>query len=461
MWPVVVIFAGGFLSGLLALVALQALGVYVLIKRLNRKTQQQQASHSSSSPPHHQDLDPQQSLDYAHNKKGYVWVLDPDQVLKNWPVEKVQKDQRRKRSSLRSIPSENRQKSRTDSGGSHRVIPLKGCAIEAVSATSLSSRKWAKRFPIKVESKTSPIYNASKTTSWEKESWCKALRLASSDDQEKLNWFIKLNEEFLRYLTSLNTEYPSFMKPSVGFYVEPIDRASRFDGSESKVRLFWKKLAKKASKSGVENKVSSLLGREERKINDKYHPSHDPAFSGSVGKNDPTLKAPITSEEENILLPSSSTSSRASSLSQLQVISDTDADEKLNVDEGTLCWNLIISRLFFDAKSNDRMKSLMQARIQRTLSNMRTPSYIGEIICTDLNLGNLPPYIHDIETRLEVRDLDLQKGVVDTDVGSSSVRDASSDLLEGFEDLGKQLNFSEGTVDSQEWKDEGNPKSDN
>ncbi|KAJ6960878.1 hypothetical protein NC653_038782 [Populus alba x Populus x berolinensis] len=430
---------------------------------------------------------------------GYVWVLDPDQVLKNWPVEKVQKDQKKKKELLEVNPIRKQAKIKdrslilTDSGGSHRVIPLKGCAIEAVSATSLSSRKWAKRFPIKVESKTSPIYNASKTvfifleTSWEKESWCKALRLASSDDQEKLNWFIKLNEEFLRYLTSLNTEYPSFMKPSVGFYVEPIDRASRFDGSESKVRLFWKKLAKKASKSGVENKVSSLLGREERKINDKYHPSHDPAFSGSVGKNDPTLKAPITSEEENILLPSSSTSSRASSLSQLQVISDTDADEKLNVDEGTLCWNLIISRLFFDAKSNDRMKSLMQARIQRTLSNMRTPSYIGEIICTDLNLGNLPPYIHgirvlpthmnevwawevdieycgglvlDIETRLEVRDLDLQKGVVDTDVGSSSVRDASSDLLEGFEDLGKQLNFSEGTVDSQEWKDEGNPKSD-
>jgi len=123
---------------------------------------------------------------------------------------------------------------------------------------------------------------------------------------------------------------------------------------------------------------------------------------------------------------------------------------------------------------------------QRTLSNMRTPSYIGEVICTDLNLGNLPPYIHgirvlpthmnevwawevdieycgglvlDIETRLEVRDLDLQRGLVDTDVGSSSVRDASSDLLEGFDHLGKQLNFSEGTVDSQEWRDEDNPKS--
>ncbi|KAJ6735400.1 TESTIS-EXPRESSED SEQUENCE 2 PROTEIN-LIKE ISOFORM X1 [Salix purpurea] len=277
------------------------------------------------------------------------------------------------------------------------------------------------------------------------------------------------------------------MKPSVGFYVEPIERASRIDGSESKVRMFWKKLARKASKSGVENKVSSLLGREERKSNDKYHPSHDPSFSSSVGKNDPTLKAPITSEEDNISLSSSSTISRASSLSQLPAVSDADADEKLNVDEGTLCWNLIISRLFFDAKSNDRIKSLTQARIQRSLSNMRTPSYIGEVICTDLNLGNLPPYIHgirvlpthmnevwawevdieycgglvlDIETRLEVRELDSQKGVVNTDSGPSSVRDACQDLLEGFEHHGKQLNFSEGTVDSREWRDEGNPKSD-
>ncbi|KAF9664272.1 hypothetical protein SADUNF_Sadunf17G0138800 [Salix dunnii] len=499
MWSVVVIFAGGFLSGLLTLVALQALGVYFFIKRLNRKTRQQQASHSPPPPPHHQDLDPPQSLDYVHDKKGYVWVLESDKVLKNRSVEKVPKDQKKKKELLEVTPIRKQAKIKDrslvliDSGGSQIVIPLKGCAIEAVSATSLPSRKWAKRFPIKVESKTSPIYNASKTvfifleTSWEKESWCKALRLASSDDQEKLNWFIKLNEEFLRYLTSLNTEYPSFMKPSVGFYVEPIDRASRFDGSESKVRMFWKKLARKASKSGVENKVNSLLGREERKSNDKYHLSHDPSFSGSVGKNNPTMKAPITSEEENISLSSSSTISRASSLSQLPVVSDADADEKLNVDEGTLCWNLIISRLFFDAKSNDRIKSLTQARIQRSLSNMRTPSYIGEVICTDLNLGNLPPYIHgirvlpthmnevwawevdieycgglvlDIETRLEVQELDSQKGVVNTDSGPSSVRDACQDLLEGFEHHGKQSNFSEGTVDSQEWRDEGNPKSD-
>ncbi|KAJ6857834.1 hypothetical protein NC651_039307 [Populus alba x Populus x berolinensis] len=54
----------------------------------------------------------------------------------------------------------------------------------------------------------------------------------------------------------------------------------------------------------------------------------------------------------------------------------------------------------------------------------------------------------------------MEKGVVNTDSGSSSIRDVSSDLLEGFEHLGEQLNLSEGTVDSHEWKDEGNTKPD-
>lgn len=113
---------------------------------------------------------------------------------------------------------------------------------------------------------------------------------------------------------------------------------------------------------------------------------------------------------------------------------------------------------------------------------MRTPSYIGEIVCTDIDTGNLPPYVHgmrvlptdmnevwalevdieyaggvvlDIETRLEVRELDVQKGIVDVNSEeASSVGDVASDLLEGFEYFGKQLNISEG----QEHKDEGDPK---
>ncbi|KAF2312545.1 hypothetical protein GH714_035023 [Hevea brasiliensis] len=224
------VFVTGFSAGALAVVALEALGVYVFFKRLNRKIRQEQAKLSNESS--HKDLDHRQSLDYFYNKKGFVWVLEPDKVPKNWAVEKIPKEQKKKKDVFEVNPVKKHAKIKdrclilTDSNGSPATFPLKGCIVEAVSATDLSSRKWAKRFPIKVESKTSVIYNASKTvyiyleTSWEKESWCKALRLASCDDEGKLNWFTNLSEEFHCYLASLNTGYPSFMKPSAGFNAE-------------------------------------------------------------------------------------------------------------------------------------------------------------------------------------------------------------------------------------------------
>lgn len=116
---------------------------------------------------------------------------------------------------------------------------------------------------------------------------------------------------------------------------------------------------------------------------------------------------------------------------------------------------------------------------------MRTPSYVGEVICTDINTGNLPPYIHgmkvlptdmndvwalevdigyyggavlNVETRLEVRELDFQKGSEDSSSESGSVRDVSTELLEEFEYFGKQLNLAEGTADVLEHKEECDPK---
>lgn len=109
---------------------------------------------------------------------------------------------------------------------------------------------------------------------------------------------------------------------------------------------------------------------------------------------------------------------------------------------------------------------------------MRIPSYVGEVICTDVDPGNLPPYIHSmrvlpvdmsevcalevdieysggavlgIETRLEVRELD-------SNPDANSVEDVSSDLLEGFEHFGKQLNLDEETIDAPEKKEEADPK---
>ncbi|KAF8389532.1 hypothetical protein HHK36_024047 [Tetracentron sinense] len=521
----------GILLGALTIIVVEALALLLLLNRLISKNEAKSADSRDS-----RDLDTEQSLDFAYNKQfglldlskinslfcaisnvkivffcifklflgmelfdffvyqGVVWVLESEKVPKT--DDKLPKEQKSKKEIFEVHPVKRYAKIKdrslilTDSDSSHVKIRLVSCMIAAVSATNLSSRKWAKRYPIKVESRSSVVYNGSKTcylyleTSWEKESWCKALRLASCDKNERLNWYAKLSEEFRSYLTSLNAGYPSFMKPSTGFYGEPTDRANRFDGSSSKVRLFLKKLAKKASKNGVENKASgsSSSGREERKIGEKSRSVQDIGSGTGSVKTALTEKTANSSLEEDTGPPLQSTLSHSGSQSLISVISEADSDDKFVIDEGTLCWNLLISRLFFDAKRNAEMKSFIQARIQRTLSNMRIPSYIGGVTCTDLDPGNLPPYIHsmrvlpmdmnevwameldieysggailDIETRLEVREPDFQKGIVNTSLESSSVEEATSELLEGFEYFGNQLKLSEKTVDEIKKKDEG------
>ncbi|KAL5747019.1 hypothetical protein ACOSQ2_024316 [Xanthoceras sorbifolium] len=485
------LFLIGLFLGAIAVVGLEAAVLLYVFKRLIRKTKSSTASSLDSNTP----LDPQQSLDFATNKKGVVWVLESDKIPKNWFATK---DQKKKKDFLEVSPVRKHAKIKdgalilSQSDGSQTPIPLKGCIIQAVSASTLPSKKWAKRFPIRVENKTSVIYNVSRTiyiyleTSWEKESWCKALRLASCDDKKRLDWFTKLSEDFRSYLASLNTGYPSFMKPSVGLIAEAIDKVGKLDGSSSKVRQFWKRFSRKNSKPCLESKAlyTSTLGREERKIFEKSRPSQDSVLGASFVKSG-TSKVPNYFVDENEE-PSASAFLRSGSQS-ISVTSEADSEDKFTVDEGTLCWNLLISRLFFDAKGNAEMKSSIQARIQRTLSNMRIPSYIGEVICTDMDIGNLPPYVHglrvlagdmnevwafdvdieysggavlDVATRLEVCELNAQKGIVDENSESSSVGDVSSDLLEGFEYFGKQLNASEGTIAGQDQKDEGDPKLD-
>lgn len=227
----------------------------------------------------------------------------------------------------------------------------------------------AKKFPIKVESTTSVIYNGSKTiyiyldTSWEKEAWCKALYLASCDQKEKIKWFTQLDEEFHSYLTSLNSVYHSFIKRSVGSSVEVIEKASKPDGSSSKVRQFFKKVAKRTSRVGLENisTWTSLSGNEGKKNTEKLRACQDAVLATGL------LKTASTSKHlQNSMLEDSPLLSSKYSGSQTlhSVSSDVDADEKFGIDEGTLCWNLLISRLFFDAKGNEQLKRSMQARIQ-------------------------------------------------------------------------------------------------
>jgi hypothetical protein len=204
--------------------------------------------------------------------------------------------------------------------------------LAITSPSAFPSR--AKRYPIKLESKESQISGGSKVcyvyaeTSFEKESWCKALRLASTTDKGKHEFHAMLAQEFRSYISSLKAGYPCFLKPSMlsGQEQVLVDSTVKTDGS-SKFRNLLKKLAKKAPiKASSESKTTPLTSKQ--------------------GTKQPTTP-----------------SSPVSSNSQVSDPSHTNVEEKL-ADEGTLCWNLLFSRLFFDAKMNGEVTKAIKERIQ-------------------------------------------------------------------------------------------------
>ncbi|XP_023001773.1 uncharacterized protein LOC111495814 [Cucurbita maxima] len=474
-------FLFGFGFGVVAILAAEALAVYIILNKLSKRSQKDLAI--ANAKLEQSEPDPLQSLEFLSNKQGWVWILESN-VLEDM-IEKAPGEQKKGKDFLEVTPVKKyaRIKDQTliisESDGNTKTIQLNGCTIEAVSAATLPSRKWVKRFPLKLENRTSIVYNESKTififleTSWEKESWCKALRLASCVDKERLQWFANLQKEFHSYTSSLRTGYPSFMKPSAGYYSEATDKDIK-PNAPSKVQLFFKKLAKKTSKAASDYKVkfSSSSLREEKNFSDRFHPSPGFVSSSGLGKGIPKAQSTKSLFEEDMATPSMVHS--GSHHGHASVISEADSDDRFLTDDGTLSWNLLMSRFFFDAKSNEGLMKSLHDRIQRMLSNMRTPSYIREVSCTKVHPGNLPPNINtirvlpfelsevwafevdfeysggfalDIETRIEVHELDLQKSAVDSKSDSSDVGEVSS-FLEVY--LGKQFSTSEGTEQNDE-----------
>ncbi|VVA95129.1 unnamed protein product [Arabis nemorensis] len=478
------VFVSGFLLGILAIVAVEVAGFLYLLKRLNRKR------NLHESNPTLKDSDPRQSIDFSLNKQGVIWILEVDDSIKDWMRENgLPKEQKKKRDILEVHPVRRFARIKdhklilSDSDGTKTDITLKGCSVEAVSGSGLPTRKWAKRFPIQIESKTSVLYKGNHAfyiyleTSWEKESWCKALRLAAFENQERFIWSTKLKDDFRKYMASLNVAYPSFMKPSAGFTFEPLDKGVKTDGGpSSKVRLLWKKFSKKYS-----TKVNTApSNREDKKTSNR--PYQDSQSTGSSGRSTPARKMQDNIPEETDVQVFPRSWSHGSH------VSDLDSEDKFFADEGTSVLNLLISRMFFDVKRNTGLKSLVHERTQRVLSSMRIPSYIGELICCDVDIGTLPPYIHgtrilpmemdgvwafeldieytggaglQVETRVDAREEDLQKGIAEK-LQPNSAGDVPPDLLEDLADFEKQLNVpGGGTVDApQDAKNGGSDKAD-
>ncbi|KAJ3692962.1 hypothetical protein LUZ60_012057 [Juncus effusus] len=431
-------FSLGFLLGFVGLIALEIVAILHIIRRLGRKKESTEVLEKKER----RDLagDP---IPFSVDKKGFIWVLDPEKIPKISTdgvstSEGSAKDLTAKKNIVEVVPVKKFAKIEDDSliiteqDGSKSTIELVNCKALAVSSSDLPSKKWDKRYPIKLESNGNEFYNGTKTiyiyaeTSWEKESWCKALNLAIN--KEKQTIFSEINKEFHYYLSSLNSNYPSFLKPSILLTESSLDKQNNKNVGPTKVGILLKKLAKKASnKTGIESSRTS---------------------SGEINE--------VRNNYEKL----------------------EGLDEKIGDDEGTLCLNLLLSRLFFDAKRSEAISSFINDRIKRTLSNARIPTYIKQIMCTSINLGSVPPFITksrvlpmnldelcalelefeysggiklNFETRLEIQEAELQKEILE---GQNGNLEAGSELMEGMEQYRNDLKGVEREVGDNNTKEE-------
>ncbi|KAF3781476.1 Testis-expressed sequence 2 protein [Nymphaea thermarum] len=484
-----------YLAGAVTVLIVEAGLLLYALDRLSRKQKPESlVQQETDSVP---ELAPDHSVVSLLTKKGVIWVLEPEKVPKIHLSESNQQKSKREVFDIAPVRRFARLEGQAlilrDAEGGQSSIRLDGCTVAAVSASNLPTRKWAKRYPIKLEKKNSVVYNGSEIcyiyveTSWEKESWCRALRLASRMDKTKQRWYMKISQEFRQYVTTLNAQYPFFSKPPAAVFTEPTDRSQRLDGS-SRVRLFLKKLAKKAAKVGSEGRMENapFLASEEKRSSNKFGATDITPY-GASSKAFSVEKNNASSSQKDLTFP---VGVEIGASDQVSVSSDMEQDsgpscslegcqEKPSIDEGTLCWNVLLSRLFFDVKRSQEIVNFMQARIQKALSNIRTPSYVGGVTCSNLDLGNLPPYVHNmrvlpmdmndvwtvevdieysggavlyIETRLEVGAPDFQKGIIGASLEPNSERDANTDLLEGLEELGDQLGLSQDASESDGFK---------
>ena len=172
-------------------------------------------------------------------------------------------------------------------------------------------------------------------------------------------WFSKLNEEFQSYLKCLTEGYSSLTKPSMGYLGGSLDKANRPDDPRSKVRQLWKKISKKKPPSS----------NDEKRIPDRSRAGQDLVSVSSFKKTAIPGKMSNTCVDD-ISSVCSSVSNLSRSSGYVSDNSDAEIADRFDTDESTLCWNMIVARLFFDAKNNADIKSSLKARIQVVLNDL-------------------------------------------------------------------------------------------
>ncbi|KAJ7539231.1 hypothetical protein O6H91_11G081900 [Diphasiastrum complanatum] len=384
--------------------------------------------------------------------------------------------------------------------GNTCYISLQGCIVHAISGAFGSAKKWAKRYPIKVEHKTRTLFLGSTIcllyfeTSWEKEAWCEALRAATRMERNDNKWYIDLKKEFKAYVVGIKDQYPSLSGTSQTCFLsqKSLDQNAETGSPRQRMSLL-RRVLKKTLKVGNRDRRYSEEQEEssttkvpsngqcqevlalDKKMDEGMilHYSFGDTFGTSITADETKFTAK-TKETTNMYVSEKKTSAHgndeiSSMLPPTRGFPSIDQRGETGkaVDEGVLGWNILFSRLFFDLAHSTTIVASLQKRIQKLLSNVPTPSYISGVSCTHLDLGKVPPLLErlkvlpvdangvwgfeanvyycggailTIETRLDVRESTAQEKVVNLGLESNLAGAATADFLnEGLQTVDRDI----------------------
>ncbi|XP_024375383.1 uncharacterized protein [Physcomitrium patens] len=389
--------------------------------------------------------------------------------------------------------------------GTEEEVLLEDCKVVAVSSSSEPSRKWGKKFPIKLHHPDRVLYRGCNQflffseTGYAKEAWCEAFRAMAS--KEKSDWTFSTKRRYKEYTRLAEVNMPYLIKfNGAGEGRRPNVKQKEEVEGHSKKRMMWKKLTRYASfgRDTKEAKFVDIMDEVQRRkepqqhnnknwrnkdadLSDKSHSGTNDLFQGSAEVTDSDILSGDPSEHLGSLASSETDvsgnegSKRGSESTQKdcrhEVPANQDKVQKSKnersgkkIEQGVLCLNMIIARLYFDFNQNKRGLAIVHRFFQRLIMKIRIPSYVKSLNVKELDLGKHPPFATAVrmlpadaegtlameldlewhggghltcETRLDLRDQSAQEKIALQLAESGSESDTAAAVLSGIKgDLG-------------------------
>lgn len=499
-----------FLSGVLLVLLVEALVVMFLVMRSLEKKK-----HPKASTPHSSSVNvevPENSLLFS--LQGGVWIaaLPIGDVKKMYTKrekalkDKAAKDQKNEQENGNKESKSSKKDALKDyihvapvwryaklqgrilhlsCQGVKESILLEGCDVISVSGSAQAGRKWSKKYPLKLHNGSRHVYGGSHDcllyleTGWEKEAWCEVLRASASWANDPDDWYFKLKKEYQEYSQRVENQFPFLRGLPQGGTLSRSgteEKERKVPKAEmaalTKRRLLWKKLTRRSVKgmkdakfSGEREDSRKALSSDEAEDSSSKGASLAPNLGRAASSEDLSGRGDIVGTDD--ISPSLP---RTASNGDIAERDTTGLPQNETPERSLLCTNMFFSRIFFDLYHSPAVISRIRSVLQRQLSKVPTPSYIGKINCTQLDLGNSPPLAQNfhllpmesdggwgleadveyyggailtIETRIDVRDSNArEKGVVQGLEQTLSGQGNVDLLNKGLENLRTDFRFA-------------------